>query len=64
MRWIIWLLMGIGLALAVLLAASILFLARINPWFARRLARSSLAAGVLGLFCEIALLAVRRKREN
>jgi hypothetical protein len=56
--------MGIGLALAVLLAASILFLARINPWFARRLARSSLAAGVLGLFCEIALLAVRRKREN
>jgi hypothetical protein len=47
MRWILWLLVGLALVLAILLATAMLGLARLNPWLARRLATGSLAAGLL-----------------
>jgi hypothetical protein len=47
MRWILWLLTGVVLALAILLAIALLTFARLNPWLARRLATGSLAAGML-----------------
>lgn len=53
MRWILWLLAGLALVLAILLATALLGFARLNPWLARRLAVSSLAAGLLRIGFEL-----------
>jgi hypothetical protein len=63
MRWIVWLLMGIALALAMALGACLIALARLNPWLARRLAGSSLAAAALLFFWEIAMLRLDSRRD-
>jgi hypothetical protein len=60
MRWILWLLTGVAFGLAILLAILILGLARLNPWLARRLATSSLAAGALRAACDLGVLLVGR----
>ncbi len=63
MRWVLWILTGIGLLLAIILGACILGLARLNPWLTKRLAGSALAAGLLMLVCETALLAWQPRRD-
>ncbi|HEX6962071.1 MAG TPA: hypothetical protein VF175_09410 [Lacipirellula sp.] len=55
MRWILWLLAGLALVLAILLATAFLGLARLNPWLARRLATGSLAAGLLRIGFELGI---------
>jgi hypothetical protein len=53
--WLIWILMGIALALAILLCAFLLGLARLVPSLARRLARSALAVAVLAFLWDVAM---------
>jgi hypothetical protein len=64
MRWILWLLTGAAIMIAIVLAAALLGLARLNPWLARRLARSSAAASLLGLLCDVAFLSLTSKRDG
>jgi hypothetical protein len=60
MRYILWLLTGAALALAILLGFALIGLARLNPWFARRWATSSLAAGALRVACKFGVAHLTR----
>jgi hypothetical protein len=62
MRWVLWLLMGIALALAMLLGVLVLAAARLNPWLARRLAGSGLAVGALRLCWDVFALRMNARR--
>ena len=62
MRWILWLLSGIALAVVILVAASALLLARLNPWLARRVATSRFAGAVLLLIFDVAAFSVHKSR--
>jgi hypothetical protein len=64
MRYILWLLTGAALALAILLAIVLLGFARLNPWLARRFARSAAAAALLAFLFEVALLTCVRRSEH
>jgi hypothetical protein len=55
MRWVVWLLAGLGLFLAIILGACLIGAARLNPWLARRLARGPLASAMLLLLCDAAV---------
>jgi hypothetical protein len=59
-RYILWLLTGATLALAILLGFALIGLARLNPWLARRLATSAAAAGALRLACKIGVAHLTR----
>jgi len=52
--WVTWILVGIGLALAMLLATCLLGLARLSPALGRRMARSALAVVLLRRLLAIA----------
>ena len=56
MRYVLWLLSGAVLAIAILVGVALIGLARLNPWLARRLAVSALAAAALRLCIELTLL--------
>jgi hypothetical protein len=60
MRQILWLLSGLIILIAILLAVFVLILARLNPWLARRLANSGLAAGVLLACYDLAVVAMKK----
>ena len=60
MRQVLWLFSGFVILIAILLAVFMLIVARINPWLARRLATSSLAAGVLLAFYDLAVVAMKK----
>ena len=64
MRYVLWLLTGAVLALAIVLGFALIGLARLNPWFARRLARSAAAAALLGFLVEMGLLVCMGRREQ
>jgi hypothetical protein len=55
-----WLLSGLLILLAILLGVFMLVLARLNPWLARRLAGSGLAAGVLLAVYDLAVVAMKK----
>jgi hypothetical protein len=64
MRYVLWLLCGAVLALAILVGVALIGVARLNPWLARRLARSALAAAALALCYELALLTLTANRDS
>ena len=57
--WLLWILMGIALAVAILLSAFLLGLARLVPSLARRLARSALAVTVLAAVWDVTMAVVQ-----
>ena len=59
MRWIGWLLVGFALVLLILIALVLIGFARLSPSLARRLAASSLAAGLLGILVELGIQSFR-----
>jgi hypothetical protein len=61
--WLLWILMGIALAVAILLCAILLGLARLVPSLARRLARSGLAVGVLATVWDVTMAVVQPGRD-
>lgn len=63
MRWIVWLLVGIGLLLGIILGAFVIGAARLNPWLARRMAGSALATAMLLLLWEIAMAVLLPHRD-
>jgi len=63
MRWIVWLLVGIGLLLGIILGALVIGAARLNPWLARRMAGSALATAMLLLLWEIAVTVLLPHRD-
>ena len=57
--WLIWILMGIALAVAILLCAIVLGLARLVPGLARRLARSAVAVAALAAIWDVTMALVQ-----
>jgi hypothetical protein len=49
-----------AIVIAIILAVFMLLLARLNPWLARRLATSGLAAGILLVFYDLAVVTMRK----
>ena len=64
MRYVLWLLSGAVLAPPIVLGFALLGLARLNPWLARRLARSAAASALLGFLVEMGLLVCADRREQ
>ena len=57
--WLLWILLGIALAVAILLCAILLGLARLVPSLARRLARSGLAVAALAAVWDVMMALVQ-----
>jgi len=57
--WVIWILLGLGLAMTILIVACLLGLARLSPTVASRSARSALAVAVVAAVWDVAMAVVQ-----